>query len=81
MILSEELLASVDDPSQCIIMHRTDPSRLRNLALKLGSSLVTLNDYNERLCDYKSNSFNGMGGIGSNNAAQMDMGKGSFFIV
>ena len=39
MIINEELMASLDQPSQCIVMHRTEPSRVQALALQLSDIL------------------------------------------
>ena len=33
MVYKEELMASLDEPTQCMVMHRTEPSRLQSLAL------------------------------------------------
>ncbi|KAJ9576210.1 hypothetical protein L9F63_006943 [Diploptera punctata] len=35
MIINEELMASLDDPTQTVVMHRSEPSRLQSLALQL----------------------------------------------
>jgi translation initiation factor 3 subunit C len=39
MIISEELMASLDQPSQCIVMHRSDPSKLQSIALQLSDKV------------------------------------------
>lgn len=51
MIINEELMASLDQPTQCIIMHRTDPSRLQCLALQLSDKIVQLMENNEKLLE------------------------------
>ena len=35
MIIAEELMASLDQPTQCIVMHRTEPSRVQALVSTL----------------------------------------------
>ena len=39
MIINEELMASLDQPSQCVVMHRTEPSRVQALALQLSDKV------------------------------------------
>lgn len=39
MIINEELLASLDDPSECAILHRSEPSRMQALALQLADKV------------------------------------------
>jgi len=51
MIINEELMASLDQPSQCIVMHRTEPSRLQCLALQLSDKIVQLMENNEKLLE------------------------------
>lgn len=57
MIINEELAASMDEPSQCAIMHRTDPTHLQSLALQLSEKVQALVDYNEKLMEMKSGNF------------------------
>ena len=40
MIITEELMASLDQPSQCIVMHRSEPSRLQSIALQLSDKVA-----------------------------------------
>lgn len=49
MIISEELSASLDEPTDCLIMHRVEPSRLQLLALHLTDKLTQLADSNEQV--------------------------------
>ena len=42
MIITEELMASLDQPSQCIVMHRSEPSRLQSIALQLSDKVATI---------------------------------------
>ncbi|UXI14810.1 hypothetical protein NH340_JMT00753 [Sarcoptes scabiei] len=53
MIINEELMASMDEPTRTVVMHRTEPSRIQSLALQLADKVNTLLDYNERLWELK----------------------------
>ncbi|XP_060068730.1 eukaryotic translation initiation factor 3 subunit C-like isoform X2 [Ylistrum balloti] len=53
MILNEELMASLDEPTQTVVMHRTEPTRLQSLALQLSEKVSSLVDNNERIMDLK----------------------------
>ena len=53
MIISEELMASMDEPSECMVMHRTEPSRLQALSLQLADKLAQLVENNERLLELR----------------------------
>ncbi|XP_023337712.1 eukaryotic translation initiation factor 3 subunit C isoform X1 [Eurytemora carolleeae] len=53
MIINEELMASLDQPSQCVVMHRTEPSRLQSLALQLSDKIGQLVENNERLLEQR----------------------------
>lgn len=53
MIINEELMASLDEPTRAVVMHRTEPSRIQSLALQLADKVNTLLDYNERLWELK----------------------------
>lgn len=35
MIINEELMASLDDPTETVVMHRSEPSRLQALSMQL----------------------------------------------
>jgi len=43
MIINEELMASLDDPTETVVMHRSEPSRLQALSMQLAGeySLLT----------------------------------------
>ena len=62
MIIAEELMASLDQPSQCVVMHRTEPSRVQALALQLSDKVSQLVENNERLLEQR-----GLGGSGWQN--------------
>lgn len=53
MIINEELMASLDEPTETIIMHRTEPTRLQTLALQLSEKISTLMDQTERMMQVK----------------------------
>ncbi|CAH1233219.1 EIF3C [Branchiostoma lanceolatum] len=53
MIINEELAASWDEPTQTVVMHRSEPTRLQNLALQLSDKLANLVDNNERILEVK----------------------------
>ncbi|XP_045453872.1 eukaryotic translation initiation factor 3 subunit C [Melitaea cinxia] len=61
MIINEELLASLDDPSECAILHRSEPTRMQALALQLADKVANLVDSNERIFE-KQGSFFQRGG-------------------
>lgn len=54
LILNEELAASWDEPSSSLVLHRTDPTRLQNMALQLAEKVSTLVDINERILESKA---------------------------
>lgn len=64
MIINEELMASLDDPTHTVVMHRSEPSRLQSLALQLTDKVNSLVDYNERVFETKQGFFN-RGGQGN----------------
>uniref|UniRef100_A0A3B4D056 Eukaryotic translation initiation factor 3 subunit C n=1 Tax=Pygocentrus nattereri TaxID=42514 RepID=A0A3B4D056_PYGNA len=53
MIINEELMASLDQPTQTVVMHRTEPTSLQNMALQLAEKLGGLVENNERVFDLK----------------------------
>ncbi|EEB14638.1 conserved hypothetical protein [Pediculus humanus corporis] len=53
MIINEELMASLDDPTHTVVMHRSEPSRLQSLALQLSDKVINLVDSNERIFETK----------------------------
>jgi len=54
MIITEELMASLDEPTQTVVMHRTEPSRLQSLALQLSEKVNSLVEHNERTLEMKT---------------------------
>eukprot|EP00300_Choanocystis_sp_HF-7_P042265 c9028_g1_i1.p1 GENE.c9028_g1_i1~~c9028_g1_i1.p1 ORF type:complete len:730 (-),score=191.23 c9028_g1_i1:9-2198(-) len=49
MIVNEELLASWDQPTGSIVMHRADPTRLQYLSMQFAEKVSVLVDNNEKL--------------------------------
>ena len=49
--------ASLDEPTQTVIMHRTEPSRLQSLALQLSEKVGQLVENNERILEIKQGNF------------------------
>ncbi|KAI7904241.1 eukaryotic translation initiation factor 3 subunit 8 N-terminus-domain-containing protein [Cokeromyces recurvatus] len=58
MIFDEELAASLDQVSQCIVLHQVEPSRLQVLALQYSEKVANLVDQNERLIGNAPNNNN-----------------------
>lgn len=53
MIINEELMASLDDPTETVVMHRSEPSRLQALSMQLADKVTNLVDANERIFEVK----------------------------
>lgn len=53
MIINEELMASLDEPTQTVVMHRTEPTKIQTLALQLSEKITTLMDQTERMIQVK----------------------------
>jgi len=70
MIINEDLMASLDEPTATVIMHKTEPTRLQALALQLSDKVGSLVDNNERGMEMKSGNFNfsNRGGFRNQNA-------------
>ncbi|KAK0097254.1 hypothetical protein PV326_002740 [Microctonus aethiopoides] len=66
MIINEELMASLDDPSETAVMHRSEPSRLQSLALQLTDKINNLVDSNERIFEMKQGNYFPRGGNQNN---------------
>ncbi|KAK0181270.1 hypothetical protein PV327_003564 [Microctonus hyperodae] len=66
MIINEELMASLDDPSETVVMHRSEPSRLQSLAVQLTDKINNFVDSNERIFEMKQGNFFNRGGNQNN---------------
>ena len=73
MMTNEELMTSLDEPTQTLVMHRTEPSRMQGLSLQLADKINTLVEQNERLWEVKQTGA-GFGG----NAGRYDRKDGDF---
>lgn len=51
--------ASLDQPTQTVVMHRTEPTSLQNMALQLAEKLGGLMENNERVFDLKQGVYGG----------------------
>lgn len=51
MIINEELMASLDDPSETVVMHRSEPSRLQALSMQLAGTLKIHLNYLKLICN------------------------------
>ena len=49
------LQGSLDEPTQALVMHRTEPSRIQGLSLQLMDKINHLVDFNEKLYEMKQN--------------------------
>lgn len=74
MIINEELMASLDDPTETVVLHRSEPSRLQALSMQLADKVTNLVDANERIFELKqgnmfnrNNNFGGKGQRGDRN--------------
>lgn len=69
MIINEELRASLDDPTETVVMHRSEPSRLQALSMQLADKITNLVDANERIFEAKQPNFfqRNQGGYNRNN--------------
>jgi translation initiation factor 3 subunit C len=59
MIIQEELSATLDEPTNCLSMHRVEPSRLQLLALNLTDKLTQLAENNEQTIEPRSGRYTG----------------------
>lgn len=64
MIIQEELSATLDQPTDCLIMHRVEPSRLQMLALNLTDKIQMLAENNEQVLEPRTGRA-GYGGAGT----------------
>jgi len=78
MIINEELMASLDEPSECMVMHRTEPSRLQSLSLQLSDKIAQLVDNNERLLELRPGQWQGQWRNKQDGGDRRDGGGGNF---
>lgn len=78
MIINEELMASLDDPTETVVMHRSEPSRLQALSMQLADKITNLVDANERIFESKNTNFfpRGQGGFNRQNQGGNHQGGG-----
>jgi translation initiation factor 3 subunit C len=57
MIINQELMASMDEPSKTIVLHRTEPSRLQSMLLQLSDKINILRETSDR--NFESNKIQG----------------------
>ncbi|CAD5114851.1 DgyrCDS3887 [Dimorphilus gyrociliatus] len=57
MIINEELMASLDEPTKTLVMHRTEPTHVQSLCLQLAEKVSTLIENNEKMADMKNGNF------------------------
>ncbi|XP_071653607.1 eukaryotic translation initiation factor 3 subunit C-like [Temnothorax longispinosus] len=65
MIINEELMASMDDPTGTVVMHRSKPSRFQSLALQLTDKVNNFVDSNKRIFEMKQGNFFSRGNQGN----------------
>lgn len=61
MIINEELNATIDEPTNCISMHRVEPSYLQLMALKLTDYLHQLAENTEQTIEPRGRNYAGAG--------------------
>jgi len=61
MIIQEELSATLDEQTNCLYMHRVEPSRLQLLALNWTDKLNQLAEYNEQIIEPRGRNYMGPG--------------------
>ena len=47
----------MDEPTQILVMHRTEPTRLQSLALQLAEKVASHVENNERIMEVKQGNF------------------------
>ena len=57
MMINEELHASWDQPTNCVVMNQVEPSRLQSLALQFAEKANTFVENNEKLLDFRTGGY------------------------
>jgi len=57
MMINEELHASWDQPTNCIVMNQVEPTRLQSLALQFADKAATFVENNEKLLDFRTGGY------------------------
>merc|ERR1719158_1049745 len=57
MMINEELMACWDQPTNAIVMHQSEPSRLQTLALQFAEKAATFVENNEKLLDVRTGGY------------------------
>jgi len=57
MMINEELHASWDQPTNCVVMHQVEPTRLQSLALQFADKANTFVENNEKLLDFRTGGY------------------------
>merc|ERR1711865_270904 len=57
MMINEELMACWDQPTNAIVMHQSEPSRLQTLALQFAEKVSTFVENNEKLLDIRTGGY------------------------
>jgi len=57
MMINEELHASWDQPTNCIVMNQVEPTRLQSLALQFAEKANTFVENNEKLLDFRTGGY------------------------
>merc|ERR1711865_981330 len=57
MMINEELMACWDQPTNAIVMHQSEPSRLQTLALQFAEKASTFVENNEKLLDVRTGGY------------------------
>lgn len=78
MIINEELMASLDEPTQILSMHRTEPTRLQSLALQLAEKVASHVENNERIMEVKQGNFYFQKSNTQNYQQNQNWGQGKF---
>ncbi|CAL8069829.1 unnamed protein product [Calicophoron daubneyi] len=73
MIINQELAASLEVPSDFLIMHKTERSRLQTLALQLSDKVNSIVEMNEKLIESR-----GSGGLIGSKGSQSYQGRRTF---